>query len=150
MGDLCSSERVIFRPWNISIMSWHFHLSFFLSLAKIRLSEGESKSLLAPPSTMVVCLIMAIRKRQPQARPKSWGRAWGWHNRICRLIYWGRFSKLVRGVLGLRPPFLAMAASKQAWLCSFGLSKGSASHRDPKRKLKRCPILPDDLWQLAR
>ena len=52
-------------------MSWHFHLSFFLSLAKIQLSEGESKSLLAPPSTMVVCLIMTIRKHPTQARPKA-------------------------------------------------------------------------------
>ncbi|MDY4228367.1 MAG: hypothetical protein SOY06_00750, partial [Prevotella sp.] len=35
----------------------------------------------------------------------------------------GWFYKLGRVVLGLRPPFLAMAESKQAWLCSFGLSK---------------------------
>ena len=35
----------------------------------------------------------------------------------------GWFYKLGRGVLSQRPPFLAMAGSKRACLCSFGLSK---------------------------
>ncbi|MDY4705298.1 MAG: hypothetical protein SO365_02780, partial [Prevotella sp.] len=39
------------------------------------------------------------------------------------LIYQGWFYKLGRVVLALCPTFLAIAESKQAWLCSFGLSK---------------------------
>ncbi|MGN0215764.1 MAG: hypothetical protein ACI4BG_04395, partial [Prevotella sp.] len=44
------------------------------------------------------------------------------HNRLTHtslLSSEGWFYKLGRVVLGLRPPFLAMAELKQAWLCSF-------------------------------
>ncbi|MCI6102926.1 MAG: hypothetical protein MR709_07750, partial [Bacteroidales bacterium] len=38
-------------------------------------------------------------------------------------MFLGWLYKLGRVVLGLRPPFLAMAELKRAWLCAFGLSK---------------------------
>ena len=56
----------------------------------------------------------------------------------------GWFYILGRVVLGQRPPFLAMAESKQLGSAHLAYRKGSARYRDPKRKLKReCSGLHD-------